>query len=76
MSEKVAEAEVVQVSDVRKTLRSRLAQQKPLILRRNRSTVGILLCVEPGFFWRMEHPRLQARRLRAELEVILKQITR
>jgi hypothetical protein len=68
--------EVVQVSDVRKNLKVRLSQKKPLVLMRNSSVVAILLCVEGSVYGRVEHPRLEAKRLRAELQAALDKILR
>lgn len=67
--------EAVQVSELRKRYKSYLAVKKPLILRRNSSVVGVLLCVETSWYGRIEHPRKEFARLRAELEAVLKQIS-
>ena len=74
MSEAGCQVEVVQVSDVRKNFKVRLDQKKTLILQRNSRVVGILLCVESSWYGRVEHPRLEAKRLRMEFEAALKRI--
>jgi hypothetical protein len=65
----------VQVSELRKMYKSLLQEKKPLVLRTNSRIVGILLCVGSSYYGTIEHPRKEGRRLRAELEAVLKQIS-
>ena len=67
--------EQVQVSELRKRYKSYLAAKKPLILRKNRTVVGLLLCVECHRWGGIDHPRKERSRLRAEFEAVLKQIS-
>jgi hypothetical protein len=66
--------EEVQVSELRKRYKFLLQEGKPLILRKNTSVVGVLLCLKIPRWSSLEHPRKEGRRLRTELESILKQL--
>ncbi len=66
----------VQVSELRKRYKFYLEGKKPIILRKNSQVVGVLFCVESSWYRGVEHSRKEARRLRSELEAVLKQILR
>jgi hypothetical protein len=66
--------EEVQVSVLRADIRARLSAGKPLIVRKNSSALAVVLCVVSHRWGIAEHPRRQKKRLRTELESILKQL--
>ncbi len=66
--------EQVQVSELTKRYKSYLAAKKPLILRKNSTVVGLLLCVVCHRWGGIDHPGKERSRLRAELEAVLKQL--
>jgi hypothetical protein len=66
----------VKVAELRERLKEILSLKKPWIVYRNSRPVGILLAVETTWFGRLEHPVLESRRLRAELDAVLAKLNR
>jgi hypothetical protein len=66
----------VKIAELRKGLKSLLDLKTPHVVLRNSRPVGILLSVETSWFGRLDHPVVQSRRIRAELDAVLRKLVR
>jgi hypothetical protein len=66
------EVREVKVAELRRGLRALLKDEKPLVVMRNRTRCAVVLCLKGSWWSPGESMRAERRRLRAELEAVLR----